>query len=351
MHGPARLPLAQHIRTRPGMYIGGLTPRGLLSMVDDIVDEQLAAHAAAPSPITITLLPDNRVRIEFPGGILDVRPEDFITEFDAADPNPTPLPKFLSLTIAAAMSDPLHAEFVRDGKAWSQSFSAGVPLNSPKHAQSAAPSGFRVVFRPDPALFKCPPLQFLRLCGRIQERAIFHPATLFRIEDDTVQPQIRRDFRYPNGLRSYLDEIEHEWLGHALLRINERQRLWHLQITEGSDQAEAVIFDRDIGPYVIHSYVNGRRTPEGGTHVEGFEQAFTEVAPRHVLEPDRYHDPEEPALTAMTVLLSVRITEPRYHSGTRDRLDDERAKRLVERMVKIQLPDKIAESQTIHDVS
>src|SRR5436190_21250724 len=121
MASPAPLPLRLHMRTRPGMYIGGLNVRALCHLIDDIVTEQLGAPGARPERVRCTVGADGTYAVEVAGGaVAAVEPEDFIP--DDGRFSDWSSQRFFSLAIVSAFSDPLTAEAVSDGSGWKQAF-------------------------------------------------------------------------------------------------------------------------------------------------------------------------------------------------------------------------------------
>jgi DNA gyrase subunit B len=308
------------------MYIGGANGRGLRHLIANVIAELVLAAGARVDQVTVSLLPDGLTQIECTGGALaNVSPADFITE-SATSP-------LISLAIIFAMSQRLEAEVIRAGKRWSQHFTAGVPDAPATHEPTDAHDLFRIRYRPDPAIFRDATVSFLSLAAQVQEFAIFHPSVRFRVED---HDGTRRDFHYPRSLLSYLEEVEHQWFEYP------GTHCWHLEHSEGPARAEAIIHHRGFGHYAVHSFADGRRTLDGGTHVTGFEETFAAVASPHVNGPLNLFPSGHPILSGMTVLLAVDIPEPSYAYATKDCLDGTFPGELVRRMVTLKLPGLLA---------
>lgn len=314
------------------MYVGGVDGRAVRFMTCDVVEELLAAPGASISRVTAAVVGEGEVALDVAGRVPALGPEHFVGE----QPFHGTSSDLLSLTILAAMSRRLDAAVSQEGTAWRQSFSAGVPLAPPERAAGAGADAVSLRFSVDPAVFRDVRVPFLTLCGRFQEIAVFHPACVFRVEDRTG-PGVARDYHYPLGLRSYVEELDYDWLG-----FSDYGQVWKLELWEGTDRARAVIHHRGFGRYAMHSFVNGLRTRDGGSHVDGFERAFREALAGEAGEPVRRYGWEEDPFYGLTVLLAVDMAEPSYAGATKDQLAGDRPRVLVSSMVATQLPARWA---------
>ena len=303
------------------MFIGGTNPYGLGYLADLIIDEQLSAPDTAISRVTLTQFSDGFVAIEFLGRTACVQPEDF----EGARPSENGWPPFFSLVTASALSAHLEVEVVRLGRRWTGAFGAGVAAGSMRQDAVDMPDALRLRYRADPILFNDSRIAFFSLCPRVQEWAMFHPGTFCRFEDQTG-PQQRRDYHYPDGLSSYMQEIE---------GCGSR---WRMRLTEGACSAEAVVCHGLQAPNLIYSFVNRKRTRRGGSHERGWKQALAELLRRDRKNPDRYLGHGARGTFGWTVVLAVTLSKPEWEGATQDRLTGDGPRGLVHRMVVEQLP-------------
>jgi len=320
------------------MYIGGLNERGLVGMLADMIDDELIIPGNRFSHVKVALLPDDFYQIEFIGDVFDIQPRHFV-EFVTHGANSWGA----DLVVIAALSDPLDVEVIREGQRWRQRLVAGVPLEPATRDRIDLPSVLRLKYRPDPSLFKNLTLPSFRFIGRIQEFAIFHPNTIFEIDDRRAGWSSRR-FHYPLGLRDYIHELEYD-----LIHLGEQSSPLHLEISEGPNRAQAVLLPTHFAEYVIRSYANHHRTPDGGTHVKAFESAFQRIA-SEFKDRDGYpfycHDDRD-SLHGLTVLLAVELADISYYGATKARLDGELPAKLVTQMINEQLPP-LLKQKTAH---
>lgn len=172
----------------------------------------------------------------------------------------------------------------------------------------------------------------------MQEHALFNPDTRFIVTDKPRDD--RREFHYPDGLCSFMEEIEHEvQLGPGAMRP------YHLHSSNGVDFVEAVLLDRRFGARVLHAFVNRRRLADGGNHIAAFERACAEIP--EFLGDGGWRCADRRAgdvLSGATLLLALRLENPELLGATRSRLGDPRAEEMVYQMVRTQLPEQIKEA-------
>jgi DNA gyrase/topoisomerase IV subunit B len=327
--------LRLHIRSRPGMYIGGADARGLGNLLVEIMTKMPCLPGASPQRVRCKLGGDGSYAVEISGetvGDVDVGHfEPDLVKHDWLNDS-----RFC-LAIASAMSARMDVEIVRDGKRQARNFAEGLPTSPLEASATTALPFLRLSFQPDPAIFKRVDIedQFLTLCGQIRDSAAFHPTVRFSVErDDDGQ---RRDFHYPNGLRSLAHEYEFE----NRYGVSE---VWHCQLTDADASAEAVLLPRASGPPTVHAFVNWFRTLSCGTHVEGLRAGVADVAatfaPDDYTSPFWHHGQHDP-LYGFVVLIAVQLKNPDWRSSTRAEPGNPRAVELVRRMIVETLPAEI----------
>jgi DNA gyrase/topoisomerase IV subunit B len=218
-------------------------------------------------------------------------------------------------------------------------FDKGTPRSPAQLLPSSEETCIRLEFAPDQTLFEGKArADFHALCGRMQDIAICHPATLISVRD--FKTDNIRHYRYDDGLLDYMHEVEHALIG----RFND-MHLYHLKHAHDAESAEAVIFTRGVGPFILHSFINGERCLDGGTHVAGFQRAWHDVLAAED-EPAEADPADVDAVDlggdefdGLTVLLSLKLTHVEWATSFfRHRVGGSGPEQLVNDMVKTQLP-------------
>ncbi|MEP2919417.1 DNA topoisomerase IV subunit B [Sulfitobacter sp.] len=345
----------EHVRLRPGMYIGGKDDRALHHMVAEIIDnsmdEAVAGHATW---IELELHENGHVTVRDNGrGIpIDPHPKDpsksaleiiFCTlnaggKFSGDNYETSGGLNGVGSSVVNALSDHLRVEVAKNRELFAMEFSRGVPQGSLEKI-GAAPNrrGTSVTFHPDPEIFGNQQLRPSRLFSMARSKAFLFSGVEIRwksAQPDGDMPQ-EATFHFPNGLSDYLNEV----------------------LTSSSTYAEApfggtVDFKEKFGQPgkvnwainwtpsrdgFIQSFCNTVPTPEGGTHEAGFWAAILKGIKAYgelVGNKKAATIVREDLVTGGCALVSIFIREPEFVGQTKDRLATVDAQRMVENAVR-----------------
>ena len=344
----------EHVRLRPGMYIGGKDDRALHHMVAEIVDnsmdEAVAGHATW---IEIELHENGHVSVRdngrgIPTGPHPSNPEKSALEIIFCTLNAGG--KFsgdsyetsgglhgVGSSVVNALSDHLRVEVARGKELFAMEFSRGVPQGKLAKV-GAAPNrrGTSVTFHPDPEIFGSLKLKPARLFAMARSKAYLFSGVEIRwksaqSEGDTPQ---EATFHFPGGLSDYLKEVmngattyaEQPFAGTVSFEKFERPGKveWAINWTPARDG-------------FIQSYCNTVPTPEGGTHEAGFWAAILKGIKAYgelVGNKKAATITREDLTTGAGALVSCFIREPEFVGQTKDRLATTEAQRMVENSVR-----------------
>ncbi len=221
----------------------------------------------------------------------------------------------LGLTCVNALSERLTLEVWRDGNSYVQEFSKGVPQYDLRNLGRSSRQGTTIRFLPDAAIFGNATFSYDRIVARLRELAFLNAGIKLHIED--AREGRRDEFCFQSGVRGLLEDT------------NRHRKPLHevpvcLHATLDSIAIEAALQWTSSFSEEISSFVNGVRTHEGGSHVEGLKQAlkraitedaiFIELAEKN----DEIIDSD--VLEGLGAVLSIRVTEPQFDSQTKSRL-------------------------------
>src|SRR5688500_8740975 len=215
----------EHVRTRPGMYIGGYNPRGLhhlvYEIVDNSIDEALAGYCKSilvkiNADGSCTVVDDGRgipVGIHPSVGIPTVEVV-FATlgaggKFEHNDDSAYKTSGGLhgvGASVVNFVSEWMEIEVSREGAVHHMVFERGVKSSDLKVVGKTNKSGTKVTFKPDPTLFteEKGGVQFVHetLVNRLRELAFLNKGVEIAFEDERVG---KRDvYKYEKGLVEYV---------------------------------------------------------------------------------------------------------------------------------------------------
>ncbi|MEM7752547.1 MAG: DNA topoisomerase IV subunit B [Pseudomonadota bacterium] len=345
----------EHVRLRPGMYIGGKDDRALHHMVAEIIDnsmdEAVAGHA---NWIEVELHEDHSITVRDNGrGIpFDPHPSDpsksaleiiFCTlnaggKFSGENYETSGGLNGVGSSVVNALSDHLRVEVARNKELVAMEFSRGVPQTKLEQV-GAAPNrrGTTVTFHPDPEIFGSLKLKPARLFAMARSKAYLFSGVEIRwksaVEDGDTPMDAK--FHFPGGLADYLgDRLE------GATTYTQAPFAGTVEFKDKFGEPGKVDWAINWTPSrdgFIQSYCNTVPTPEGGTHEGGFWSAILKgirdygdrVANKKAKQITR-----DDLVSGAGALVSIFIRDPQYVGQTKDRLSNESAQKMVEGAVR-----------------
>jgi DNA gyrase subunit B len=362
------------VRKRPGMYIGSTGPRGLhhlvYEIVDNSVDEALAGYA---TDIDVTILPDGGVRVIDDGrGIpVDIHKtegrstvEVVLTVLHAGG-------KFggggyavsgglhgVGSSVVNALSARLDVEVLRQGAAWTQSYTVGVPDAPLAKAGPSDKTGTTITFWPNPDIFETVEFEYETLRARFQQYAFLNKGLRITLTDerighteidpdDTAESEIvpagpRTDsFLYERGLVDYVEYLNRSKKSDV---VNDEIISFETEATDRKIALEVAMQWTTAYTESVHTYANTINTHEGGTHEEGFRAALTTLINRYAREKGILKEKDDnlsgdDVREGLTAVISVKLAEPQFEGQTKTKLGNTEAKSFVQKVTGDQLGD------------
>lgn len=377
------------VRKRPGMYIGSTGQRGLhhlvFEVVDNSVDEALAGHC---TEITITLHSDGSVEVVDNGrGIPCSRHpttgksalETVLCVLHAGG-------KFggddsgykvsgglhgVGISVVNALSEALTVQVSRDGNLHTMKFAKGIPqtdLVIAPNPGGAFARGTRVLFKPDPEIFKTTTdFDFEKLAARVDELAYLNAgltlrmidrrslssrkrggeggeSTLSAVVDDALEEQIEGDdpsgaveiktYRHDGGIAELVKVLtaDNQEL-HAeidVIKIKDERK--------GVQVEAALRWSKDFYSEALSGFANGIRTSDGGSHLEGLKAAVAKSINAQARKTGKLKEkdaniPAEFLREGLTGVVSVKVPEPEFEGQTKTRLGNPEVRTIVDAAV------------------
>ena len=357
----------EHVRKRPGMYIGSVSVRGLhhcvYEIVDNAVDEALAGYC---KNIHVTIEPGNVICVEDDGrGIpVDIHKK---TKISAAETVYTQLNaggKFggdsgykvsgglhgVGASVVNALSDWTEVTIQRDGGIFQMKFNRGKTIQSLERIGDSDKTGTKVRFLADDTIFESLEYEYETLEKRFREMAFLTKGLRITIEDKRVNEEEnetpkKADFCFEGGLKSFVEFL------------NKNKETLHktpiyIEKTDGEVPVEIAIQYTSSYSENIYTFVNNINTIEGGTHLEGFKRALTKVLndyarSHNILKEKDSNLQGEDIREGITAVVSVKVKEPQFEGQTKTKLGNSEVTGVVQSMVNEALSTFLEENPNV----
>ena len=298
----------EHIRTRPGMYIGklgdGSSPDDgiyvlLKEVIDNSIDEFVMGHGKR---IQINVSSGKVVIRDYGRGIPLGKLLDCVTKINTGAKYDSKVFKKsvglngVGIKAVNALSEKFIAEAVRDGEVKKVICNRGSVIEDCNIEKTTNRNGTKITFLPDNEIFKN--YNFL---SDFVENKIWNYAYLN--SGLTIELNGKKYFS-ENGLL--------DLLGKKTENINLRYPIIHLK----DDDIEIALSHTNHYNEEYYSFVNGQLTTQGGTHLSAFKEAFV----RAVREFFKKDFDVADIRASMIAALSIRVEEPVFESQTKTKL-------------------------------
>ncbi len=298
----------EHIRLRPGMYIGKLgdgssMDDGIYILVKEVVDNCIDEYTMGFGKQVNITIQDGTVTVrDYGRGIPLGKLVDVVSKINTgAKYDSKAFQKSVGLNgVGTKAVNALSSSFVvtayRDGKAKTATFEKGELITESKESKTTEENGTEVIFTPDNTVFKN-----------------------YHFINDYVQNQIWNYCYLNAGLAIYLNGKKYV-SKNGLLDLLEnktnaddlRYPIIHLK---GEDIELAITHTGAYGED-IYSFVNGQHTTQGGTHQQAFREAYVKTI-RDFFKKD--YDASDIRQT-ICAAIAVKVQEPVFESQTKTKL-------------------------------
>lgn len=337
----------EHVRIRPGMYIGSTGFDGLHHLVKEIADNSIdEAIAGFANKVDITILADGGIRVDDNGrGIpVDIHPktgksalETVLTVLNAGG-------KFggggykvssglhgVGSSVVNALSTHMVAEVRKNGKTHHIEFDTGKTWKDGLVVSDGAQgTGTSITFYPDPNIFKeTTTFDYDWVSNYARHQAYLTKGVLITVKDERSGK--REAFYFEGGIRSYVR------------RLNEGKEVVSDDIFYVEKQVEDVMVEvalqyNDTYTETIKPFANNVLTPEGGMHVVGFRTAMTRVINDYARKNGLLKE-KEPNLTGddikegLTAVILVKLPDAQFEGQTKNKLGNPEVRGYVDKIM------------------
>ncbi len=338
----------EHVRVRPGMYIGSTGFDGLHHLLKEIADNSIdEAIAGFANKVDITLLADGGVKVVDNGrGIpVDIHPktkksalETVLTVLNAGG-------KFggggykvssglhgVGSSVVNALSTHMIAEVYKNDKTHHIEFDTGKTWDKGLVVTPGEQgrTGSAITFYPDPAIFKeTITFDYDWVSNYARHQAYLTKGVLITVKDERTGQ--REAFYFEGGIRSYVR------------RLNEGKEvvdddIFYVEKDIEDSQVEVALQYNDSFAEVIKPFANNVLTPDGGKHVEGFRSAMTRVINDYARKNGLLKEKEsnltgDDIKEGLTAVILVKLPDPQFEGQTKNKLGNPEVRGYVDKVM------------------
>jgi len=298
----------EHIRLRPGMYIGklgdGSSPDdGIYVLMKEVIDNCIDEHTMGYGKHVDVNIKDKTITVrDYGRGIPLGKVVDVVSKINTgAKYDSKAFQKSVGLNgvgtkAVNALSNYFKVTAFRDGKEKTAEFERGVLTQEHKEAKTTEENGTLVTFVPDDKIFKN--FHFVQeyLDNQFWNYCYLNAGLVMNLNN--------KRYVSKNGLLDLLQR-----------KTNEDEIRYPIIHLKGEDIEIALTHENDYGEE-YYSFVNGQFTTQGGTHLAAFREALIKTV-REFYKKD--YDATD-IRGSVCAALSIRVQEPVFESQTKTKL-------------------------------
>ena len=348
----------EHVRLRPGMYIGSTGPMGLHHLVWEIVDNSIdEALAGFATHIEVDILPNDIISVTDDGrGMpVDIHPktgrpavEAIFTVLNAGGKFNNNTYKTsgglhgVGASVVNALSEWLEVYISRNGKVYKQRYERGHTVSNLEIIGESDHTGSKVIFKADSEIFRQGThYDFETLNNRIQQLAFLNKGLKMTIRDKRVEDVVEHVYCYEGGLIEYVS-----FLNQGKTLIN--PTIVYCDKETDNDITIEIAMQYDDGYQTnIYSFTNNIKTTEGGYHEDGFKLALQRVISNYAKDNNLLKKDEvilgEDTREGLTAIISIKHPHPEFEGQTKTKLGNSEIRPLVSQIFGEVLEEFLAE--------
>ncbi|MEO6595081.1 MAG: DNA gyrase subunit B, partial [Planctomycetota bacterium] len=341
------------VRTRPAMYIGDTSVRGLhhlvWEVVDNSVDEALAGRATR---IDVRVHKDGSLSVKDDGRGIPVdmhesgKPaiEVILTKlhsggkFDKGSYKVSGGLHGVGVSCVCALSEVLDVEVYRDGKIHRQTYMRGQKASELAVIGKAEGTGTMLRFKADPTIMEVTEFSYEILRKRLRELAYLMGTAKLYITLTDERSDKHEEFLFPEGLVEFVLDLNR---GKSALHkevIYFRREVAHPEDASKVYEVEIALQYSDAYHENVFTFVNNINTIEGGTHLVGFRTALTRSLNNWARQEKALKEKDtvptgEDFKEGLAAVISVKVPDPQFESQTKIKLGNREVQGIVETVV------------------
>ena len=299
----------EHIRMRPGMYIGKLgdgssADDGIYILVKEVLDNSIDEYVMGAGKTIEISIQGNKVSVrDYGRGIPLGKVVDVVSKMNTGGKyDSKAFKKSVGLNgvgtkAVNALSSFFRVESNRDNKSASAEFEQGNLINKELLEESSRRKGTKVSFIPDEAIFKKYKYRSEYVAKMLKNYVYLNPGLTILFNGEK--------FFSENGLKDLLEDNN-----------NKEDMLYPIIHLKGNDIEVAITHSRTQYSEEYHSFVNGQHTTQGGTHQSAFREALVRTIREFYGKNFEASDIRKSIISA----IAIKVMEPIFESQTKTKL-------------------------------
>jgi len=299
----------EHIRMRPGMYIGklgdGSSPDdGIYILLKEVLDNCIDEFVMGAGKTIEVTIKDKTVTVrDYGRGIPLGKVVDVVSKMNTGGKyDSLAFKKSVGLNgvgtkAVNALSNYFRVESVRDDKQKAAEFSEGNLVLEEDIVDTTKRKGTKVTFTPDEAIFKNYKFRIEYVIKMVKNYCYLNNGLTILFNGEKYYSE--------NGLKDLLEETIHsDDLEYPIVHL------------KGDDIEIALTHSKTQYSEEYHSFVNGQNTTQGGTHLAAYREAIVKTIREFYNKSFEASDVRKSIVTAV----SIKVMEPVFESQTKTKL-------------------------------
>ncbi len=299
----------EHIRMRPGMYIGKLgdgssADDGIYILLKETIDNCIDEFVMGAGKTIEIRIKDGLVKVrDYGRGIPLGKVVDVVSKMNTGGKyDSRAFKKSVGLNgvgtkAVNALSSFFEVQSSRDNKIKTAEFSQGNLVKEEGPDESSQRKGTKVSFRPDEAIFKNYKFRNEYIERMLKNYVYLNPGLTIDFNGTK--------FHSENGLKDLLEDNN-----------NTEDFLYPVIHLKGDDIEIAITHSKTQYSEEYHSFVNGQNTTQGGTHQTAFREALVKTIREHY---GKNYDPSDIRKSVISAI-AIKVMEPVFESQTKTKL-------------------------------
>jgi len=299
----------EHIRMRPGMYIGklgdGSSPDdGIYILLKEVLDNSIDEYVMGAGKTIEISIEDSRVKVrDYGRGIPLGKVVDVVSKMNTGGKyDSRAFKKSVGLNgvgtkAVNALSSYFKVSSHRDNNMKSAFFEQGELVDNPSELPSTKRKGTLVEFVPDSLIFKHYKYRTEYVEKMLRNYVYLNPGLTITLNGEK--------FYSENGLKDLLED-----------QSNESDLLYPIIHLKGEDIEVAITHSKTQYSEEYHSFVNGQNTTQGGTHQSAFREGIVKTVREFFGKNYDASDIRKSIISA----ISIKVMEPVFESQTKTKL-------------------------------